>query len=297
MSPTQTGGDRLTGPVKDLLDQWAASLAKVLESMADRRPEISWRELDGTAEELGIPSGPGHEEEMLWWEQPFSFSPGARVWVGSPRPTWEHMGTITLRAAGLERVEPGEARSTWFEILGQSLSEMARGFGARLGREVTCTEGRENPPDTTARGWASISLTFADTALSPLFLHLDPKLIAALVSPPSTEPEPKGDPAAAERPTEVQETGAAAGSRTMELLMDVDLPVSISFGKAKLPLKDVLKLTTGSIVELNRGINEPVEILVNERLVARGEIVVVDGNYAVRIQEIATRQDRLRSIR
>jgi flagellar motor switch protein FliN/FliY len=83
----------------------------------------------------------------------------------------------------------------------------------------------------------------------------------------------------------------------MELLLDVDLPVSISFGKAQLALKDVLKLTTGSIVELNRGVNDQVEVLVNQCLIARGEVVVVDGNYGVRIQEIASRQDRMRSLR
>jgi flagellar motor switch protein FliN/FliY len=73
--------------------------------------------------------------------------------------------------------------------------------------------------------------------------------------------------------------------------------VTISFGKAQLAMKDVLKLTTGSIVELNRGINDPVEVLVNHCLIARGEVVVVEGNYGVKISEIASRPDRLRSIR
>jgi flagellar motor switch protein FliN/FliY len=62
-------------------------------------------------------------------------------------------------------------------------------------------------------------------------------------------------------------------------------------------MKDVLKLTTGSIIELDRGVNEPVEVLVNDCLVARGEVVVVEGNYGVRIQQIASRQERLRSVR
>src|SRR5689334_23107465 len=142
---TQTSEERLTGRVKDLLDQWTTGLAQVLETMTDRKPDISWRQLDGTAAELGIAAGPGNEEEMLWWEQSFSFSPDARIWVGAPKPTWEHMGTITLRAAGLEQIDLTEARHTWFEILGQSLSVMARGIGAVLGREVACTAGREHP--------------------------------------------------------------------------------------------------------------------------------------------------------
>ena len=57
------------------------------------------------------------------------------------------------------------------------------------------------------------------------------------------------------------------------------------------------KLTTGSIVELNRGVNDQVEVLVNQSLIARGEVVVVEGNYGVRIQEIVSRQDRMRSLR
>jgi len=83
----------------------------------------------------------------------------------------------------------------------------------------------------------------------------------------------------------------------MNLLLDVDLPVSISFGRTQLPMKDVIKLTTGSIVELNRSVNEPVEVLVNQCLIARGEVVVVEGNYGVRILEIVSRQERIRSLR
>ena len=82
----------------------------------------------------------------------------------------------------------------------------------------------------------------------------------------------------------------------IELLLDVELPVGVSFGKAILPLKDVIKLTSGSIVELNRSINEPVEVIVNNCVIAKGEVVVVDGNYGVRIHHIVSRQERLRSI-
>ena len=60
----------------------------------------------------------------------------------------------------------GEAKNTWFEILGQSLSVMARSIGSMLGREVTCEAGAERAPDAE-RDWASVSLTFGDTALAP----------------------------------------------------------------------------------------------------------------------------------
>jgi flagellar motor switch protein FliN/FliY len=79
--------------------------------------------------------------------------------------------------------------------------------------------------------------------------------------------------------------------------MEVELPVSVSFGRAQLPLKDVLKLTTGSIVELNRTVEDPVELIINNCVIARGEVVMVEGNYGVRIQEILSRQERLRTLK
>ena len=80
---------------------------------------------------------------------------------------------------------------------------------------------------------------------------------------------------------------------TLDLLLDLELPVRVCFGKARIPLQQVLKWTTGSIVELDAAVNEPVEVLVNNCVIARGEVVVVDGNYAVRVQQIASRARRL----
>jgi flagellar motor switch protein FliN/FliY len=207
---------------------------------------------------------------------------------------------LTLKAAGLETVETTEARNTWLEILGQSLAVMARSIGGLLGREVTTEPGMEREPDPPPDEWAAVTITFAggsEGAASdepPLLVGLSPQLVALVDAPPPGEAA-RVPAAVVKEPDST--TGTPAVSRTMELLLDVDLPVSISFGKARVPMKDVLKLTTGSIVELDRGINDMVEVLVNHCLIARGEVVVVEGNYGVRIQEIASRQDRLRSLR
>lgn len=97
------------------------------------------------------------------------------------------------------------------------------------------------------------------------------------------------------RPASAQDSSEATFSRTLELLLDVALPVSVSFGKTALAIRDVLKLNTGSIVELNRLVSEPVEVIVNDCVIARGEVVIVEGNYGVRILQLATREDRLRT--
>jgi flagellar motor switch protein FliN len=84
-------------------------------------------------------------------------------------------------------------------------------------------------------------------------------------------------------------TSTQLNTEALSFLLDVKLPLSVSFGSAQLPLKEVLKLTIGSSVELNRVTGDPVEIVINDRVIARGEVVVVDGNYGVRITQILGR--------
>ena len=76
----------------------------------------------------------------------------------------------------------------------------------------------------------------------------------------------------------------------------MELPVSVSFGKARITLKDMLKLTNGSIIELSRAVVEPVDVVVNNCVIARGEVVVVEGNFGVRIQRVVSRGERLQSL-
>jgi flagellar motor switch protein FliN/FliY len=269
---------------RDLFEQFGVGLAQVFESMADERPGIICEVLDQ----------PPEDEEILWWEQPLQFAPEMKIWGGATRSTWEYAGTITLKAAGLDSVEESEARNTWLEILGQALSVLARAIGGVLGREVACEGGAEHAPDTGVEEWAALRIRFGDTALAPLYLSFSPELSEAIAAPPTIPQPPQ---AAVEDDAGISRASIPVRSRTLSLLLDVDLPVSISFGKTHLAMRDVIKLTTGSIVELNRGVNEPVEVLVNGSLVARGEVVVVEGNYGVRILEIASRQDRMRTLR
>ena len=91
------------------------------------------------------------------------------------------------------------------------------------------------------------------------------------------------------------------GSRTtatcnVELLYDIELPISVSFGQTEMALKDVLELDAGSVIELDQSVNDPVSIIVNRTRIAKGEMVMVDGNYGVRILEVESTADRIRSL-
>jgi flagellar motor switch protein FliN len=91
---------------------------------------------------------------------------------------------------------------------------------------------------------------------------------------------------------ETRETDA----RNLDRLLGVELEVVVRFGSASMPLRDVVRLGTGMMIELNRAVDEPVELMVNGRLLARGEVVVVDGYYGVRITEIGAPGERPLSV-
>lgn len=86
------------------------------------------------------------------------------------------------------------------------------------------------------------------------------------------------------------------GKWNIDLLLDVELPIVVSFGTTEMPLKDVLRLGVGSVIELDKSVNDPVTIIVNDKPIARGEVVMVDGNYGVRVLEVESTADRLRSL-
>lgn len=79
-----------------------------------------------------------------------------------------------------------------------------------------------------------------------------------------------------------------SGDSRLEAVLEVDLPLVVRFGRAVMPLRAVAELSPGAVVDMGRSPDEPVELLVGERLIARGEVVIVGGNYGVRITELTS---------
>lgn len=113
----------------------------------------------------------------------------------------------------------------------------------------------------------------ADAAGTPILLYLDGDLLDALSSP-------------AEGTEKKEDEGGEVHPHNLKLVMDVELNVSLRFGQCQLPLREVLELASGSVIELDRMVDEPVDLLLDGKLIARGEAVIVDGNYGLRVTEI-----------
>jgi flagellar motor switch protein FliN/FliY len=89
--------------------------------------------------------------------------------------------------------------------------------------------------------------------------------------------------------------GAAATGR-LDVILDIDLPVVVRFGCTQMPIRALSRLGPGSVIELGRSPDDPVEVLVSNRVVARGEVVIVGGNYGVRILDVTSQSERVRSM-
>ncbi|WP_024954751.1 flagellar motor switch protein FliY [Sulfurospirillum arcachonense] len=85
--------------------------------------------------------------------------------------------------------------------------------------------------------------------------------------------------------------------KNIELIKDVKLPIRVRIGSKKMLLKDVLSMDIGSVIELDQLANDPLEILVGDKIIAQGEVVIIDGNFGVQISEIGTKRERLEKLR
>jgi len=80
------------------------------------------------------------------------------------------------------------------------------------------------------------------------------------------------------------------------LILDIDMPLTVRFGEAVVSIDTLSKMGPGSLIELSRQPDDPVDVLINGRLVARGEVVVVAGNYGVRVTQVVSADERMRTL-
>jgi len=206
------------------------------------------------------------ESGFLDWAQPLSLSP-APVWVGAPRDTWDMVGRALTDDSGEEA-----QRQEWIGFLGDVLSSLAQVLTDRLGTAVAAGIANDARPGDGDSLWR-VDFDLPGNSIW-FFVGFPPAL--------AHEVENLNDSAA------VSKLPAAS----MELLLDVELPLTVSFGRTFLAVRDILRLSTGSVVELNRQVDDYVDVIVNNCIIARGEVVVIDGNYGIRVHEIVSRRER-----
>ena len=176
---------------------------------------------------------------------------------------------------------------------------------------------------TEMEGYAAAVFSFkvADKIDSHLILLLDPACVTSWKSWLAPQPKPAAPPSTAQatppaspppsRDDNVRinqadlpsfdKSSAPPASHAMptniDMLLDISLPITIELGRTSMLIRDILELGHGSIVELNKLAGEPVDILVNDKVIARGEVVVIDENFGVRITSLVGMEERIKSLR
>jgi len=252
------------------LEVWIPELKKSIE-MFTAQPITIERAGEAEAGTKIDSAGP-----VLWQGQSFEGDRGGAIWVGTSAET------CTALTKSLED-DPAACESLYRELLEQSFEGAAQLLSS--GRQHKLVRGRpiknETPPSDLAL--ESLWLVLSEGDRIAILVGIDSAFASLLA-------------ADNQQAAEASSGGRKADSRqsppALECLTNLELPVSVVLGRAKVRIREALKLTAGSLIELDRRVGEPVEIIVHNVVVARGEVVSVKGNYGVRIQEVSSPRER-----
>jgi|GEM_PF-83184 len=295
---------------------------------------LSALRVDADSDSIGFEAVvPDESEELgwtaaLWREARGDLSPDSVLGVGCSVETLQTLARLVL---GADASTPDEARETYSELVNQSLGILSTEASSRLGRNIRMgsAEPGERPADAVEPVFVQFQVEGSSFGimLAPnadwVRAVLGDSAEDAAADPPAEEPAPDPDSASDSEhspPANRAEDGAEPNSepgggpeasaldpssltprtadprllRNLDRLMDIDMEVAISFGETTLVLADVLKLSSGAIVELNRAVSDTVQLLVNDTVIAEGEVVVVEGNYGIRVTNVVSPQERVR---
>jgi flagellar motor switch protein FliN len=189
---------------------------------------------------------------------------------------------ITRQMTGVEGELPSEAvLDALREVLAQAVGSLSLKPVAR-GAKLTVASLTEKDDLVPEGEWSAhaIEADKLSTALSVT-------VWGSLSSP---------QPAAAVAAVAAGAAASASNDDRIEVLLDIDLPLVVRFGQTELPLRQLTRLGPGSVIDLGRSPDDPVDVLVSNRVVARGEVVVVGGSYGIRILDVVSQRERVRSM-
>jgi flagellar motor switch protein FliN/FliY len=167
------------------------------------------------------------------------------------------------------------------DLLRKMVGLAAAGFTPQFGEVVLQLSRVEAPAEQGAI--VILSASEASTGSLSIKLQFDAEMLASI---PAQQPEATATTAA----TAASAAAPASADNNLDLLLNVDLNLTLRFGQRTLTLREIMDLSSGSIIELDRQVQEPADLLLGNKLIAKGEVVIVDGNYGLRITEVSDPQ-------
>jgi flagellar motor switch protein FliN len=192
-----------------------------------------------------------------------------------------------------------DQKSGWAELLKEVADAAAGELLAKSGRK--CHVKSYEPIESESKLSRAFQLKAGDRSWW-IQVHSEvrvPKATAPVKAVEESPPVPgRATSAATSRAADFSPASPSpALSAGLELLLDVELEASLRFGAREMPLGEILDLGPGDVVQLDRHVHDPVDLIVGDKIIARGEVVLVNGNFGLRVTEVAEPQRRLENIR
>ena len=213
---------------------------------------------------------------------------------------------VVLDAGVLEVPLLGEGvdqKGAWGELLREIVESAAGELLAKSGLKVTLGKLEEIVAENKITHAFQLTTSSGSwTVLVRDDVHTSKKPAAGKGETGKVEAEKKTAKPAAERATAAVERNTDAAVTAgitpgIDLLLDVELEATLRFGSREMPLGELLELGPGDVVQLDRHISDPVDLIVADKIVARGDVVLVNGNFGLRVTEVAEPRRRLETIR
>jgi flagellar motor switch protein FliN/FliY len=244
-----------------------------------------WTEVATTLFSQALAGEPDLTESL-----PKPLAPGSFGFAATITGDEEGRFAVILDPAVLESPLVGEGadqKAGWSEILKEVADAAAGELLAKTGKKCRVASFEEISGESKVS--RAFQLKSGDRSWT-ILVRDDVRVPKPVASPPAAAqsiPQP-AIPSVPSQPI------LSAG---VELLLDVELEASLRFGCKELPLGEILDLGPGDVVQLDRNVADPVDLIVGDKIVARGEVVLINGNFGLRVTEVATPRKRLESIR
>jgi flagellar motor switch protein FliN len=297
------------GQVKRFCKMWAESIAASLTSYGVTAPAVS------ASEPMPAPA-PTQEEFGKLVCIRFTCEKAAKgelLWVSEKAGAMQIAKLLTGSAEDSSTELSQRQRDAFAEFLRKAAAQATASWKSELGLEIDFLYQATAVPAPVTAQCATLTIRGENFKETSLRLFLEGALNEALAAlplpePASPTPPPRVDspPGSAEGHAQQADPKPALGSapplRTeplpanLGLVLDVVLEATIRFGEREMLLRDIFGLMAGAVVELDQMVNEPAELHVAGRMVARGEVVVVDGNFGLRVTEVVSINERVAAI-
>ena len=242
--------------ISGILDAFTSAVSEALSETGPEDIRLDWSL---------TPAPQDGAESWTWWSGGLSSHPGANFFIGAPEETWEKLG---------RGGHSGNTRENASALIGRCF---AKAIEAQFGNRAAAQDGGLSGAPSEDWTRITIGIRYSAGQWPNVSCVLSPEFEAAL----------KSEKISPEKATAVATPGSGRTNQS-DMLMHVQVPVSVSFGATQIRMKDLLSLTSGSVVELDQALHDNVEVRVNNRVIARGEVVAVDGHYGVRVLELVS---------